>query len=64
MTQSISDYTVESEHSNAQLETKVRARLKEGWEPLGGVQVVAPGLNGAENALLYVQSLVKREPAK
>lgn len=40
------------------------ARPKEGWEPLGGVQVIAPGLNGAVNALLYTQSLVKHESAK
>ena len=55
------DYTVVSEHNCDVLIAKVRDLIKEGFEPLGGIQVVAPVLNGGEVAPAYAQALVKKE---
>jgi hypothetical protein len=55
-----SDYTVVSEHDLQNLIEVVRKKLKEGYEPLDGVQVVAPALNGEQVAPLFLQTLIKR----
>lgn len=41
------------------LETAVNKHMKEGWEPLGGIQV-----SYATNQLLYYQALVRRKPGE
>jgi hypothetical protein len=56
----ITDYTIVSEHDHLTLIDKVREQIKSGFEPLGGIQVVAPVLDGAV-APLYAQAMIKRE---
>jgi hypothetical protein len=63
MNAKISDYTIVSEHSADALIQKVAALLKQGYEPLDGVQVVAPVLHGEEVATLYLQTMVRRAMA-
>ena len=55
------DYTVASEHDCGALISKVNDLIKEGFEPLGGIQMVAPVLNGDEVAPLYAQAMVKKK---
>jgi hypothetical protein len=57
----IIDYTVVSEHDRFALIANVCDQIKKGFEPFGGVQVVAPVLNGDEVAPLFAQAMVKRE---
>lgn len=57
----ITDYTVISEHDRGALVTAVCDLIKKGYEPVGGVQVVAPVLNGNEVAPLFAQAMVRKE---
>jgi hypothetical protein len=61
MAENVIDYTVVSEHESGALVAKVCDLLKEGYEPLGGVQVVAPVLNGDEVAPLFAQAMIRKE---
>jgi len=63
MNSKISDYTVVSEHTTDALIQKVAALLKQGFEPLDGVRVVAPVLHGEEVATLYLQTMIRRTMA-
>ena len=56
----MADYTVVFEHDIADLIQKVRDLLGQGYEPLDGVQVVAPVLNGDDVAPLFVQTLTRK----
>jgi hypothetical protein len=60
MSAKISDYTIVSEHTTGALSQKVSELLKQGYEPLDGVQVVAPVPNGDEIAPLYLQTMIRR----
>lgn len=57
----IIDYTVVSEHDSHVLVASVRDLIKQGYEPIGGIQVVAPVINGGEVAPLFAQALVRKE---
>lgn len=56
----ITDYKVVSEHDSDSLAAKVCDLLKQGYEPIGGVQIVAPVLNGGEVAPLFAQAMVRK----
>lgn len=55
------DYTVVSEHDCGSLVARVCDLLKKGFEPLGGIQVVAPVLNGDQVTPLFAQAMIKKE---
>lgn len=55
----VTDYAVVSEHDSGALETKVCDLIKKGYEPIGGVQVVAPVLDGVV-APLFAQAMVRK----
>jgi hypothetical protein len=61
MNSKIIDYTVVSNHDHHGLISQVCKLLKEGYEPLDGVQVVAPVLHGDEVAPVYLQTMIRRE---
>jgi hypothetical protein len=56
----IIDYTVVHDDDRYLLIKKVRELIKDGYEPLDGIQVVAPNLRGHEFAPVYMQTLIKR----
>ncbi len=51
-------YQLVTEHEVGPLEHSVEALLKLGWQPLGGVAVVAPLVNDSP-APLYAQAMVQ-----
>ena len=61
MADKIVDYTVVESHDLGSLVTEVRGLLAKGFEPLGGIQVVAPVVEHAQVEPLYVQSMTKRQ---
>ena len=61
MNSKIIDYTIVSEHDYHHLISEVCKLLKEGYEPLDGVQVAAPVLHGDEVAPVYLQTMIRRE---
>jgi hypothetical protein len=50
----IVEYKVVSDNQLEKMVSEVNSLISEGWEPLGGLQVVAPG-----PAPLYSQAMVK-----
>jgi hypothetical protein len=61
----IKDYQVVTDLISSQLEDKVRALLKTGWEPLGGISITAahipdsPIPGKSEDRIVYAQALIK-----
>ena len=60
MSARVVDYAVVSEHDQHGLVSAVNELIKAGFEPIGGIAVVAPVLNGDTVAPLFVQALVKK----
>ena len=63
MSEKIVDYTVVEAHELGTLITEVRGLLAKGFEPLGAVQIVAPGSNAEQVAPLFIQSMIRRHSA-
>ena len=57
--QKVVDYVLLAEHQTDSLQHQVQAKLKQGWQPLGGAQVATPVLRGEEVAPIYIQTMVK-----
>ena len=57
MSERVVDYAVVSESDQKRLVSAVNELIKAGYEPLGGIAVVAPG---DVVYLQYIQSLVKK----
>lgn len=55
----ISDYALVTEPDPGSLSVVVQKLLREGYEPLGGICVVAPVVNESP-APLYAQAMIKR----
>jgi hypothetical protein len=54
------DYTVVSEHDLSTVIQKVLELLKQGFEPLDGIKLGTPVLNGDEVAPVYLQTMIRR----
>ncbi len=62
MSSKIIDYTVVSAHDQYVLISEVCKLLKEGYEPLDGVQIATPVL-GEEVTPIYLQTMIRKAEA-
>ena len=58
----ISDYLVLGDNDESALAAKVLARIKDGWQPFGSLQVVCPQIDEVPAPAFY-QAMVRYEPA-
>ncbi len=61
MSAKAADYTIVSEHDLYVLISKVCELLKQGYEPLGGVQVVPPVSRDLEATSVYLQTMILKK---
>lgn len=54
------EYTVVQEDANYGFGTQIRHLIEDGWEPLGGVQVVKDRESGYHNR--HYQAMIRRAP--